>query len=79
MRATVQATGLYAMVPQLLSQSACTLVCAAHALASRVFPVPGAPYRSTPTGHKEKQMYTSSWPPSKTWEFMNYNTLTALL
>jgi len=24
-------------------------------------------------------MYTSSWPPSKTWEFMNYNTLTALI
>lgn len=27
-----------------------TLVCAAHALASRVFPVPGGPYMSTPLG-----------------------------
>lgn len=26
-----------------------TLVCAAHALASKVFPVPGGPYNKTPT------------------------------
>jgi len=33
---------------------AVTFVCAAQALASRVFPVPGAPYNRTPAQHKQK-------------------------